>query len=86
MDYREDIKDILISSLDGAYSKEDLNANVQLSTDLVIDSISYIQFIVLVEEKYDCIIPDELLDNTLFTTYGELEEKLNAFLQATATE
>jgi len=78
--YREEIKDLLISILDGAYTKEDLQSNTQIGTELIIDSIAYIQFIVLVEEKYDCLIPDDLLDNTIFSTYGELENRLNESL------
>jgi len=82
--YQEDIKDLLVSSLGGAYTTEDLQADTQIDTELVIDSIAYIQFIVLIEEKFDCLIPDDLLDNTIFSTYGELEEKINESLLANA--
>lgn len=54
---------------------KEASAQIDASTkfaDMIIDSLSYIEFIVSVEEKFNIEFDDDMLATDTFTTIGDL--------------
>lgn len=49
--------------------------------EYVLDSISFVSFIVEVEKEFDCEIPDDLLLMSTLTTVGKFSEMIDEIKQ-----
>lgn len=76
MDKRIQIREILAECMDGVVPIEDINPELDLIDELHMDSIIYIQFIVMIEDVFNIEIPDDKLEYTVYNCYGELEDMI----------
>lgn len=74
MDNAIKIRNILSECLQGGIAPEEINPDMDLNLDLNLDSIIFIEWLIAIEERFDIIIPDEQLDYTQYTLYGDLEK------------
>ncbi len=62
----------LSTALKRPVSQEELNDNVNLFTEMGIDSITVMDFIIQLENRFKFTIDDEMLDVKLFERLGNL--------------
>jgi len=73
------VKDIILHELDSNISEEDIRDDISLYDDgLGLDSIAIINFIVLVEKKFDISFDETEINAQLFSSINSVV----AFLQA----
>ena len=81
MEKREKIKAILNECLLDC----DVINNVATETDVVnnlnFDSITFIQFIIMIEDEFNCVIKDDDLNYLKYCTYGDLESMILSYIE-----
>jgi acyl carrier protein len=79
------IKEIIAHDLDAGINMEDITDDISLYDDgLGLDSIAIINFIVLLEKKFEISLDESEISAKLFSSVNTLAELLNAKINAGA--
>ena len=70
------IKEIMSECLDGSVNPWEINAEMDIIDELHLDSIVFIQFIIMIEERFEIIVPEEVLNYSVYSKYDELENMI----------
>ncbi|MCI9448837.1 MAG: acyl carrier protein [Clostridiales bacterium] len=75
-DIKKKVREIVAHCLDNNIDPDDLKEDTQLGENLHFDSIVYISLIVMLEDQFNVIIPDDSLSLVQYTTYGDIENMI----------
>jgi acyl carrier protein len=76
MDNKTQIRKILSECLDYTIGPDEITRDLSITNDLQVDSIIYIQFVVMIEEYFHIEIPDDKLEFSIYANYGDIESMI----------
>ena len=77
----EIIKDAVVMALNYRVPSEEITGETNLLTDLLIDSLAYVQLVIDLEEKFNIEMNEEIMDINAMQIYSDF---VNAVLKAIA--